>query len=521
MLVCRNRDVRPHISEKGEENTMRDVPSILFVAITPPEYVPSNVRNYGIKRRFQLIPHKHSVLALTAWLRERGCDGHYVWINEAGKNPLFKVEKAIWEKNPDAIGFSLATEELLSHYKVIEKIKKLYPEIPIIVGGHHVSAEPIHTLLNFPLIDYVCIGEGECTLEEWLKNIVSGNNGSDMREVKGLGFRDLSGDVVINPPRDKIQDINILPDPAFDLIVDPECMDNSMTAFPLIGSYGCRYYCTFCAADHGNYRYMSSERMVDQIQNAQQKYGVEYFAIRDSFWPPSDAWLDEFCTLVENRKLRIKFHFETRAGTLNCNQYKRLKRIGLQAVAVGVESGDPWMLRSMKKAITIDLARRTFHDLHKAGICSVAFFMLGNYGETMETIHRSEKVAHELNPTLISLATFRPLPGTESFEFVKPEDRDWWMRGKYPSICSLPIRELDKAREEVHIRYPLRWDYLKQHVFAGRLGEEYRSLAWNSFLVHLRKYMLGVSERSGLMRFVIHVAKHMLRNAHTVELNGS
>jgi anaerobic magnesium-protoporphyrin IX monomethyl ester cyclase len=486
-------------------------PSILFIAITPPEYAPSKVRQYGIGRTFELIPHKHSVLALVAWLRENGCDGYYEWINPGDENGRAWLLQSIRTLRPDAFGFSLVTEELLAHYELIEHLKAQFPDIPVIVGGPHVSAEPVHTLQTFPAIDYVSIGEGENTLTEWLRLVARKKSSEHMRDVKGLAFRDSSYGILITTPREKISDINTLPDPAFDLIVNGKSKSYKSAAFPIVCSYGCRYYCTFCAADHGNYRYMPPHRIVNQIQNAQELYGVEYFAFRDSFWPPSGDWLDEFCDLVERRGLKFSFHFETRAGTLNLEQLQRLKRIGVQAIAVGVESGDPAMLKSIKKAITPDLARQTFRNLHLAAIPSIAFFMFGNQGETHETAEKSIEFMYELNPTLVSISTFRPLPGTEAFRYVSYEDRNWWMYGEYPSICDLPTAELHKIRQEADITYPLRLAYPTQHVYNARLPVEVRELTWNYFKIHLRKYLLGISEQYPLLRGLIHRLKKTLK----------
>jgi len=490
---------------------MPEKPSILFVAVTPPEYAPTNVNLYWIERRFHLHPHKHSVLALVAWLREHGCEGNYVWVNPGDPDGPAIIERAIRKHNPTAVGFSFATEELLSHYKVIRFIKEHHPDLPVIAGGHHVSAEPVHTLENFPDIDYVCIGEGEKTLTEWLKLIAAGADLKRMRDVKGLAYRDASYGIVQTAPREKFTDINVLPDPAWDLIASPDDPSNKTAVFPITSSYGCRYFCTFCAADHGNYRFVKPERMVDQIQHAQEKFGVDYFAIRDSFWPPSSEWLNRFCDLVEARGLKFNFHFETRAGVLNRGQLERLKIIGLQAVAVGVESGDPGMLKAIKKGITLQMARETFKLLHEAGIFTIAFFMFGNQGENADTVEKTIDFMHELNPTLCSPATFRPFPGTEAYQYVREEDRYWWMGSGYPTICDFTIDELHHIREEANVWYPLRVKYLAGQVLSRNHTPRHRKTAWNIFKVHLKKVAIGLSEQSRMVRSLIHGAKKLIR----------
>jgi magnesium-protoporphyrin IX monomethyl ester (oxidative) cyclase len=490
---------------------MQGKPRFLFLTITPPEYAPANLSKYNTKRTFELNPHKHSILALVAWLRENGCEGYYRWIEPGDPDGFEKIERAVEEIQPHGIGFSLTTEEIIPHYPLIVRLKGRFRHIPIIVGGHHVTAEPLVTIENFPFIDYVCIGEGEKTLEEWLKKVAAGAKPSDMRSVSGIAFYDEKGRTVVTPPREKFTDINVLPDPAFDLILSDDVSIGKFSAFPLVTSYGCRYYCTFCAADHGNYRYMSPERVVSQIENAQKKYGAEYFAFRDSFWPPTSQWLEKFCDLIEERGIKFRFHFETRAGSLDERQMARLKRIGARAIAVGVESGDPGVLKLIRKAITVDMVKKTFDQLHRTGLLSVAFFMVGNQGENPATIRASEELASEINPTLLDVSTLRPFPGTEAYRLVRPDQRDWWMAGKDVSICDLPVTDLHRMRADFHIRYPLRWGYLSRNVVFSRLPMEFRQLAWFSFLNHLRRYILGICERYGPLRCGIYNLKKLMK----------
>lgn len=499
-----------------ERVPMDSRPSILFIALTQEEYVPSNVKRFGARYAFDLMPHKHAILALIAWLRQNNCDGHYIRLHPGDTDARSKISEKIDETKPDAVGFSLVTEELHIHYRVIQWLKYKYKNLPVIVGGPHVSAEPKHTLQNFPLIDYVCIGEGEATLTEWLRKIHEGRSTLEMHAISGLAFKDLSGDVVINESRPGFKDINILPDPAFDLIIDENFSRAVDTIFPLVSSYGCRFYCTFCGADHGNYRHFTPQRLAQQIQNAQENYGAKYFGIRDSTWPPSRKWLYEFIHEVSKRKLRFKFHFETRAGILDEDDFRMLKKIGLQAVAVGVESGDHGMLISMKKAITVDMAKRTFAALNNAGILSIAFFMFGNYGENRDSVKNTIKVINDLNPAILSISTMIPFPGTESFEHVPEKHKTWWMgMDGFPSICDFSVEELHRIRADVHIRYPIRWEYLNEHVFRQGLPLVIRKICYNIFAVHLRRYLLGKSEQSGVFRFAIRLLKRALNSNPT------
>ncbi len=494
---------------------MSDKPTILFISIIHPGFVHYHAKEYGLKRIFDILPHKQAILALVAWLRENNCAGQYIWLDfdkvhtEEGKSA---IDEAISQHKPDAIGFSLCTEEMNLNYKLIEMLKKEYPAIPIIVGGPHVSALPEQTLEHFKLIDYVSIGEGEKTLAEWLKGIAEGKGKSGMRDIEGLAFRDDSGEITQTPVREKIPDLNMLPDPAWDLIFEPKSGGVQDVPFPLVCSYGCYFHCTFCSADHTNYRYLDPLRVVEQIELGRKKYGAKYFAIRDSFWPPTSEWLDEFCGEVEKRGLDIEFHFSTRVGTLDEEQLERLKRLGAKATALGIEAGNQEVLKAIKKGITLDQARETAKLMNRVGIFTVAFYIFGNRGETRETIDESIEFARELNTSIAQFNILAPFPGAEVYTYLPEDEKDWWREGRVsPSISRLTPSELEDAARGAFLRYPLRWAYVRQHVIGGKLDPEFRRICKRLFMVHLKKYILGMSERFWLTRGIITWTKKLLR----------
>lgn len=491
---------------------MADKPTILFLQIIHSGFEPFDFASFGLHRSFDLLPHKYAVLTLVAWIREHGCEGHYTYIDPTDPNGIDKISESINKIKPDVLGFSLCSDEIRDNYMLIERIKERFPDVPIIVGGRHVTALPEHTLQKFPLIDFVSIGEGERTLEEFLKILKTGKSRDEFREVDGLGFRDIKGGIVITSPRQPIHDINTLPDPAYDLLIDPDNPPGQRSAFPLLCSYGCYFHCTFCGAEHGNYRYIEPGKVVDRIERAGKRYGVDYFAIRDSFWPPTIKWMEEFCDILEKRDLNIEFQFLTRVRVLEKHHLERLSKLGCRTIMLGVEAGDPEILKAIKKQITIKEARKSFSILHDVGIYTISFFMVGNQGENLDTVRTSIRVANELNASTAYFSQLAPFPGSEVFDMVKEEDRDWWkVGGARPSVCDLTSGELDHLATEAFLRYPLRWRWLCQHVFFGNLSGPYRKVAWKFYRVHLRKYILGIAERIWLFRGLIKSVKAIVR----------
>jgi hypothetical protein len=115
-----------------------------------------------------------------------------------------------------------------------------------------------------------------------------------------------------------------------------------------------------------------------------------------------------------------------------------------------------------------------------------------------------------MNPSIVFYHVLHPLPGAEAFGYLPEGQREWWMSGKLPSVCEMTVEDLDRLAREAFIEYPLRWDYLKQHVLGGRLSPEFRRIARQIYLLHLRKYILGSAERFQPFRGAIRTVKSAL-----------
>lgn len=94
------------------------------------------------------------------------------------------------------IGFSVMTSQVPLAFDLSKLIKIEHPDIQIVWGGIHPILFPEQTLRN-PNIDIVVTGEGyHATLS--LIDYLNGKIG--LRQIKGVGFKDDSGNVILNEP---------------------------------------------------------------------------------------------------------------------------------------------------------------------------------------------------------------------------------------------------------------------------------------------------------------------------------
>jgi ubiquinone/menaquinone biosynthesis C-methylase UbiE len=102
---------------------------------------------------------------------------------------------------------------------------------------------------------------------------------------------------------------------------------------------------------------------------------------------------------------------------------QKAKDAGFWIIFYGVESGNQSVLNTIKKGVAIKEIKRAFELTHKVGIKTIAAFMVGNVGDTAETVNDSIKLARSIKPTELGFSIATPLPGTEFYEVAK--ERNW------------------------------------------------------------------------------------------------
>jgi radical SAM superfamily enzyme YgiQ (UPF0313 family) len=99
-----------------------------------------------------------------------------------------------------------------------------------------------------------------------------------------------------------------------------------------------------------------------------------------------------------------------------------MKEAGCRLLIVGYESGDPQILKNIKKGATIEMAERFTANCKKLGILVHGDFIVGLPGETRESIRRTMDFAKRLDTETIQVSIAHPYPGTEFYEWAGQND---------------------------------------------------------------------------------------------------
>lgn len=344
-----------------------------------------------------------------------------------------ELEQVISEERPDMVGFSVLTFNLLNCLEACKVIRRGSPSTKICFGGWHPTLYPQETLA-FEAVDYIVIGEGEITFRELVEREMDPEGVTDGRlaAISGLGYRSSKGEIVINPPRPVVKRLDDLPLPAYDLVDASKysnltaCTDQIVN---IMTSRGCPQGCVFCDLRRSTYRYRTPQNILEEIRYWAGKGIKEFFIQDDNFTINRNRTL-EFCGLLHDAGLDIKYKISSRVDYIDDELSESLSRSGCYAIYFGVESGSQRILDYLEKGTNIEQIRNAFRSARKHGIDCFAYIMIGVPTETREDIEMTKKLIREIKPNHLHCSICTPMPRTYLYNRLIEDgtiQSDYWL----------------------------------------------------------------------------------------------
>ena len=302
----------------------------------------------------------------------------------------------------------------------------------LVAGG---ALPTINPELFLPDFDVVVVGEGEQTMLELVNMLIEGGS---LAEISGIVYKNKeTSQVIRTSPRPLISDLDLLPFPSRDLFNNVSYKNYYYRKFgykttAILTSRGCPFDCDFCSKPiFGNeFRSRSASKIVDEIESV-ISFGYDRIWFADDCFTLNRGRLIEVCDDIIDRKLRIGWECLSRVDTFDSEIAEKMKKAGCLRIFFGIESGNDFVLRIMKKQITTRQASIAIQICKKKGIKAGAFFILGYPGENYQTILDTVKFASSLPLDYLSFTLPYPIPGTALFERIKKElALDEWQEPK-------------------------------------------------------------------------------------------
>lgn len=390
--------------------------------------------------------------------------------------PWRDIGAEIARRQPDIVGITnWASNQIEATVRVARIAKENNGRVLTVVGGTHPTAAPLELLSEEPSVDVVVVGEGENTM---LDIVNRWQAGQAITDIPGTAHR-RNGEVVLNPARPFITDLDELPYPAYHLMdmekyLSPHTLKylrprpfwgrsaRSPRALAMVTSRGCPFNCVFCAAHLAvgkRWRPHSRDFILSHIEYVVSKFGVEHIYFVDDNLTLNMDRFDGILDGLMERGIRITWEpgNGVRADRLNLVLLEKMKKTGCSSIEVGVESGVQRVLdRIIQKQLHLEDVIRLAQMCQQVGIRLGAFYVIGFPGETKQDMKKTVEFAINLKRRYgvdINMFIATPFKGTPLYHQCR--EMGYLVEKPIPSLlpgaatpwgkCLIKTKEFDPA----------------------------------------------------------------------------
>jgi len=392
------------------------------------------------------------------------------------------LPQVVSEFPPDIVGITATTVQIESAWRVARELKQL-TKVPVVLGGPHPTVLPAESVER-PEVDFVVRSEGEATWRELCEQL---EKHESVEGVAGITYGQ-NGQVVHNPDRPVIEEVDSIPFPAFHFFrmehysnLQPTLDDIAGPSYPLLSSRGCPYRCNYCSQIlPRGWRARSPESVVSEWRWLVKELGAAEIGVLDDSFNINRQRALAICDQIIAEGLNhvpwIMIN-GIRANLADEELLGRMRQAGCIRTAFGVENGNQRILDEViHKQLTLDQVRAAFRAAKAVGMETIGFFIIGLPGETEETMEDTIRFACELDPVVANFSMATPFPGTEMYEQVLQQGRllvhNWDEYAFFENKAqfetdSLPGELVERKWREAYRRF-----YLRPHRIARTLARK-------------------------------------------------
>lgn len=366
----------------------------------------------------------HGIAYIMSFLKDNGHNVSLLHLLEllSDKEFLERVKSS----SPGLIAFTSFTHQFREVKRLVSVLKKNL-STPIICGGVHCTIDPRRALLESDL-DMVCIGEGEEAMLELANAMQKGNDYTNIRNI----WLKRNGRIIENPIRPLLEDLDCLPFPDWGTFHYESLTEaNTFKWASLLATRGCPRNCSFCCnhalrsvyPNKNKYvRIRSAAKVIEEIEVMLKRYpGLKAVHLLDDTVGLYEDWLEEFSYLYKTR-ISLPMHCNSRVEIVN-NDRKLdcFKRMGVETIRLGVESGDEAIRRVLNSQLSNEEIIRAIKRCRESDIKVLSYNMVGLPFEDMGKILKTIRVNVRAGTDVIHVSIFQPYPNTDLYKLCVKE----------------------------------------------------------------------------------------------------
>ena len=331
----------------------------------------------------------------------------------------------LYKKKPDILCFSCYIWNLTYVEELIREVKKIFPNLPIWVGGPEVSYDAKDVLARLPEVTGVMCGEGEETFLELLHFYYTKEG--DLSQIAGIAYRDAEGNIHQNEWRKTI-DLSTVP------FVYQDMADFKNKIIYYESSRGCPFSCSYCLSSVDKcLRFRDLELVKKELQFFIDEEVPQVKFVDRTFNCKHDHAMEIWKYLMEHDKGITNFHFEVAADLLNEEEIQLIEKMrpGLIQLEIGVQSTREETIREIRRTMKFSEVARIVKRIQQRGnVHQHLDLIAGLPYEDLESFQKSFDDVYGLHPEQLQLGFLKVLKA--SYMEEKKEDYGLVFKSKPP-----------------------------------------------------------------------------------------
>ncbi|MFD1991395.1 B12-binding domain-containing radical SAM protein [Paenibacillus nicotianae] len=387
------------------------------------------------------------------------------------KDPVMNIVSDLFQRKPDVIGFSCYIWNIEETIKVVDILKKVMPEVKIVLGGPEVSYDTEYWMKRVSNIDFIVIGEGEETFHHLLQEI---EGAGKYHFVYGVAYRK-GEELIMMPGRPKL-DLNELPSP-YRFVEDVPELAKRVVYFET--SRGCPFSCQFCLSSiEVGVRYFDIERTKSDILYLIDQGAKLIKFVDRTFNIKRDYAMEMFEFLIANHN-GCTFQFEITADIMRPEVLDYLAEHappGVFRFEIGVQSTNDPTNELVKRRQNFTKLSRTVTKIKESGNIDQHLDLIAGLPlEDYDTFRKTFNDVFALGPEELQLGFLKMLRGTglridaDKYQYT------------YMDHAPYEILSSDKLSFEDIVRLKRLEDVLEKYWNAHRMDYTLNYLLYNEF----------------------------------------
>lgn len=395
------------------------------VTFVVPSY-PNRIKEYLILPNLELT-------IMSRILKDAGHNVSMIDLKIDGLSNEYAIDK-ILKDEPDLICIDDIPETHCNTKIIINEVyKKSNRKIKICLMGELASFEPQMMFERNEGLDFLIRYDDDYALLNII-NLLEKNMNNKLSNVNNIGFRD-GKNIIITKLQQNNYTLDSLPMPDRKIYdIDKYLKRDSETIVK--SCRGCPGHCLFCIKTRmRKFKLFSMSRFCDEIQEL-QNYGFKTFFFADDTFAFSQERLNEFAEELKKRNMKVVWTSNIRIKDITEERIKLMKQLGAYRVFVGIESINEDTQDIINKKLKIEEIKSKIEILKKYNMQIHASFILGNPGDTEETLKNTIKFVKEIKPNIVTFNQIKVYPGLDLYDNPEKygiilEDKYWFEKDEW------------------------------------------------------------------------------------------